>query len=84
VPSYGIRRIRGKYLSVYGEYDKFRIVNSTQNRLQIIEKYLNVFGEYTERIYAYMEKTQRDSWHILLIRQETHKTAHISINNGPT
>ncbi len=25
-------------------------------------KYLNAFGEYTERIYAYMEKTQRDSW----------------------
>jgi hypothetical protein len=49
-----IRRLRGKYLSVYGEYDKFRIVCSTHNRLQIIGKYLNVFGEYAERIYAYV------------------------------
>jgi hypothetical protein len=60
-----IRRIRGKYLSLHGEYGKFRIVNSTHNRFQ------NLFGECAERIYAYMEKTQRDSWHILLIRQET-------------
>jgi hypothetical protein len=66
-----IRRIRGKYMSVNGEYDKFRIVDSTHNRLQILGKYLNVFGEYAERNYAYMENTQRDSWHILLIRQET-------------
>jgi hypothetical protein len=33
-------------------------------------KYLNAFGEYAERIYASMEKTQRDSWRILLLRQE--------------
>jgi hypothetical protein len=66
-----IRRIRGKYLSVYLEYDKFRIVMSTQNRLQIREKYVNLFGKYAEKIYAYMEKTQRESWRILLIRRET-------------
>jgi hypothetical protein len=29
-------------------------------------KYLNAFGEYAERIYASMEKTQRDSRRILL------------------
>ncbi len=70
-----IRRIRGKYLSVYGEYDKFRIVNSTQSRLQILGKYLNLSGKYAEKIYAYIEKTQRDSWHILLVRQETQNWA---------
>ncbi len=30
-----------------------------------------IFSKYAERIYAYMEKTQRDAWRILLIRQET-------------
>jgi len=52
------RKIRRKYLTVYGEYD-----TGTQNRLRIHGKYLNVFGEYAERIYAYMENspnTQRD------------------------
>ncbi len=69
-----IRRIREKYLSVYGEYDKFRIVNSPQKSFQILGQYLKIFGEYAERIYAseYMKiKTKRDSWHILLIHQET-------------
>ncbi len=33
-------------------------------------KYLNVFGECVERIYASMEKMQKDSWRILQIRQE--------------
>ncbi len=28
-----------------------------------------IVSEYAERIYAYMEKTQRDSWHIKRIRQ---------------
>jgi hypothetical protein len=28
-------------------------------------------SENAERIYAYMEKTQRDSWRIRKIRQET-------------
>jgi hypothetical protein len=46
-------------------------------------KYLNALGEYTERIYAYMEKTQRDSWRILLIRQEIYcKSVYISVNNS--
>jgi hypothetical protein len=57
-----IRRIHRKYFSVYGDYGKFKIVCSTQNCLSICRKYLNVFGEYAKRIYAYMEKTQRDSW----------------------
>ncbi len=33
-----------------------------QNRLRIPGKCLNVFGECVERIYANMEKLQRDSW----------------------
>ncbi len=47
-----IRRIRGKYLSVYGEHDKLGVICGTQNRLRIRGKYLNVFGECAERIYA--------------------------------
>ncbi len=46
------------------------VICGTQNRLRTRGKYLNAFGEYAERIYAYMEKTQRDSWRILLICQE--------------
>ncbi len=68
-----IQRIWGKYLSVYGEYGEFRIVCSTQNHLWMRREYLTLFGEYAERIYAYMEKTQRGSWCILLQRQETQK-----------
>jgi hypothetical protein len=65
-----IRRLRRKYLRVYGEYGQFGVICGTQNRIRMRGKYLNAFGEYTERIYASMEKTQRDSWRILLIRQE--------------
>jgi hypothetical protein len=64
-----IRRIRGKYLSVYGEHGKLGLF--AVHKIRIRGKYSNVFGEYVERIYAYMEKTQRDSWRILLIRQKT-------------
>ncbi len=46
---YVFREYYGKYLSVHWEYGKFRIVCRTQNRLR----------KYEERIYAYMEKTQR-------------------------
>jgi hypothetical protein len=49
---------------------QFGVICSTQNCLRMRQKYLNAFGEYAERIYALMEKTQRDSWRILLIRQE--------------
>jgi hypothetical protein len=45
-----IRRIRGKCLSVYGEYGKFRVV--------AVHK---VVSEYAERIYAHMERTPRDT-----------------------
>ncbi len=34
--------------------------HSTQNCLRMYRKYLVEFLEYPERIYAYMEKTQRD------------------------
>ncbi len=47
------------------------VICGTQNRLRMHGKYLNVFGEYAERIYAYMEKTQKGSWRILITRQET-------------
>jgi hypothetical protein len=40
------------------------------NRLRMRGKYLKVFGECAERMYASMEKTQKDSWRILQIRQE--------------
>jgi len=41
-----------------------------KNRLRMRGKYLKVFGECAERIYASMEKTQKDSWPFLQIRQE--------------
>jgi hypothetical protein len=50
---------------------QIRAICGTQNRLRMRGKYLNIFGEYAERIYAYMEITQRGSWRILLLRQET-------------
>ncbi len=49
---------------------QFGVICGTQSRLRMRGKYLNAFGEGAERIYAHMEKTQRDSWRILLIRQE--------------
>ncbi len=39
-----------------------------------------IVSEYAERIYAHMEKTQRDSWRIRRIRQEN-KIVYISVNN---
>ncbi len=38
---------------------------------KIVSEYLNIFGEYDEKIYAYIEKTQRGSWRILLLLQKT-------------
>jgi hypothetical protein len=38
-----------------------------------------IVSEYAERIYVYMEKTQRDSWRIRRIRQEN-KIVYISVN----
>ncbi len=49
---------------------QIRVICGTQNRLRIRGKYLNVLGECAERIYVYMEKTQRESWRILLIRKK--------------
>ncbi len=49
---------------------QFGVICGTQSCLRMRGKYLNAFREYTERMYVYMEKMQRDSWGILLIRQE--------------
>jgi hypothetical protein len=73
-----IRRIRGKCLTVYGEYEKFSIVNSTQNRLQVRGKYLNVFGEYAERIYAYVHG--EDAKRLLSYSPNTPRDTKLSIS----
>jgi hypothetical protein len=66
-----IRILRRKYLSVHGEYGNLGLFTVYKIVSECAESiYLNAFGEYAERIYAYMEKTQRDSWRILQIRQE--------------
>ncbi len=75
-----IWRKRKKTLGVHREYAQIILAYmenmanqgycGTQNRLRMCGKYLNVFGECAEKIYAYMEKTQKGSWRILLIRQE--------------
>ncbi len=41
----GIPRIRGKNLSVYGEYGKFRAIYSTQNHPRIRGKIICIHGE---------------------------------------
>jgi hypothetical protein len=51
-----------------------------------------IVSEYAERIYVYMEMTQRDSWRNRRIRKETlgvigeyakrHKSLYISVNNN--
>jgi hypothetical protein len=48
-----MRRTQGNFLSVYGEYGEF-------NNLELfaVQK---MFSEYAERIYAYIEKTPRDT-----------------------
>jgi hypothetical protein len=51
-------------------FSLFGVICGTQNCLRMRGKYLNAFGEYAESIYASMEKKQRESWRILLIRQE--------------
>jgi hypothetical protein len=56
---------------------QIRVICGTQNRLHMRGKYLDIFGEYAERIYAYMEMTQRGSWRILLIRQETYMCVYL-------
>ncbi len=53
---------------------------------KIISKYmesicLNVFGECAERIYAYMEKTQRACPRVLFYAKR-HKSVYISVNNN--
>jgi hypothetical protein len=60
--------MRGKYLSVDGEYVKSGLF--AEHKIVSVCEYLNVFGECAERIYAYMEKTQKGYWRILLIRHE--------------
>ena len=64
-------RIRGKYLSAYGEYGEFRVVCGIQNRLAIRGEYLSAYGEYAESIQVPMKNTRKASCRILVIRQET-------------
>ncbi len=52
------------------------VICGTKNRLRMRRKYLNGFGECAERIYAYMEKTQKGSWRI------RYKSVNISVNNN--
>jgi hypothetical protein len=73
------RPLSGKLSS--GEYGKFRVVWSKQNRLRICGKYFNVFWEYAERIPPYMEKTQRNSY--VFSYAKRHKTEYIFVTNGP-
>ncbi len=52
-----IRRIRGKYLSVHGEYGEFRVVCGTYNRLRIRGQNLCVHGEdakSNKTVYMYL------------------------------
>jgi hypothetical protein len=59
--------MRGKNLSVYGEYGKCRVVCGTQNFLQIRGKNLCVHGEDAKRLLAYSPNTPRDIKVILYI-----------------
>ncbi len=52
--------MRGKYLSVYGEYGKCWVVCGTQNFLPIRGKNLCVHGEVAKRLLAYSPNTPRD------------------------
>jgi hypothetical protein len=55
-----IWRMRGKYLSVYGEYGECRVVCSSKNRLRICGKNLCVFGEQAKNLSAYSLTTPRE------------------------
>ncbi len=59
----------GKYLSIDGEYVNQGYLRYTKLSLSA-RKVFKRIRECAERIYAYMEKTQKGSWRILLIRQE--------------
>ena len=61
--------MRGKYLSVDGEYVKSGLLRNTKSS-PYARKVFKSIREWAERIYAYMEKTQKGSWGILLMRQE--------------
>ncbi len=63
------QRIRGMYLSVYRECaESIQVYMEYTANVGLFAVH-RIFSKYAERIYAYMEKTQRDSWRILLIRQ---------------
>ena len=57
------------------------VICGIQNNLRIRGKYLNAFGEYAERIYAYMEKTQRYS-DAFSSYAKRYKSVFISVNNN--
>jgi hypothetical protein len=61
------------YLALCGECAKKFLLfrRSHQTLLHIRQENLCVYGEYAERMHACVESLQRDSWRILIIRQET-------------
>jgi hypothetical protein len=61
------------FVGIYMSEHKFR-----GKLLHMRQNCLCVNGENAERIYAYMEKTQRDSRRIRRIRQETLKCVYLS------
>jgi hypothetical protein len=73
--------MRGKYLSVFGDYAEsiYAYMEKMANRgyLQYTKSSPNTrkvfkrIRRIREKNHTYMEKTQRDSWRILLIRQKT-------------
>ncbi len=56
-----IRRIPGKYLSLYGERSEFRVVFGTKNRLQIRRKKPLVYSPNTP-----IDKKLSRSWLIMI------------------
>jgi hypothetical protein len=59
------------YLSVHSECDEciYAYMENTAN-LGLFAVH-RIFSKYAERIYAYMDKTQRDSWRISRICRDT-------------
>jgi hypothetical protein len=65
--------MRGKYLGVYGEYDKCRVICGTQNFLQIRRKNLCVLRTWRRR---------KETLGIFSYYAKRHKSAYISVNNN--
>jgi hypothetical protein len=76
-----IRKMHGKYLSVYGEYGECRGCLRYSKSSPNTRKVLTVFGEFAERIYAYMENMQR-ALCVFSYYAKRHKSVYISVNNN--